>query len=312
MKLPLVAKGCLVIGLGLNILLLSTSSLNKWVKLMRPESLSFYVATNSSDTRNAIAMQESIQLDEISQRNPSRFLIEGETESGPRHYSAWNASEMKALNHSISIIVDLTGEFGNHLHHIAHGRVIQTVLWQDHGIASHLVLRRHSNDEKYLRTQRQLKKCFPNLRSLDFHGAQSSAIPSQKTLETIQSKLLGNDQAQALILNGGSTLTGSKEVLQTLVDLLQAQRGQKMAINVTDANELLPKMRGISFPFVRTGSMVNRDMMDKFYDDSRDFFQFDEEACCTTADLPDPEVAVFVSLINILRLEVELDCVLGG
>ena len=39
----------------------------------------------------------------------------------------------------------------------------------------------------------------------------------------------------------------------------------------------------------------NREFLDKFYDDFRDFFKFDDEACCATAELPEPDVAVFVS-----------------
>ena len=94
-------------------------------------------------------------------------------------FDHWDTSEMSSgTRQNISVVVELTGELGNHLHHIASGRSIQTMLWKYHQIPSHLIFRRHSNEEKYKRTQRQLTKCFPHLRNMEIHGPRGSSLPS--------------------------------------------------------------------------------------------------------------------------------------
>ena len=158
---------------------------------------------------------------------------------------------------------------------------------QDHDIVSHLVLRRSSSDEKYQRTQRQLKKCFPNLRHLKFHDPKSTTITSQKTLDRIQSTILGQEQAQTLLLNGGVSLENTQESVQALANLVHNSTIVRHR-NETEA------IRGTSFPFVRTSAMINREMMDVFYDVLRAYFEFDETACCSLDDLPDPNISVFV------------------
>jgi hypothetical protein len=54
----------------------------------------------------------------------------------------------KHNNMTISILVELTGELGNHLHHLAHGRAIQRLAMSEYGISTRLVLHRSSNAEK--------------------------------------------------------------------------------------------------------------------------------------------------------------------
>eukprot|EP00934_Nitzschia_sp_Nitz4_P008706 Nitzschia sp. Nitz4//scaffold36_size144017//111892//113219//NITZ4_003110-RA/size144017-processed-gene-0.89-mRNA-1//-1//CDS//3329549528//8696//frame0 len=185
----------------------------------------------------------------------------------------------------VSIIVDLTGEFGNHLHHIAHGRAIQSMLHQEHGIQSELIFRRHSNDAKYPRAQRQLKQCFPNLRDIKIHDSQSSSIPSQKSLDRMQQTILGDSKSKRLFLNSGSTLEDTRLAIQELVQARQDIDTRSLAGGVNQTH-------GISLPFIHTSNMINREFMDMFYDEYREFFEFDEEACCGVAQ-PDKDEIVF-------------------
>lgn len=322
MKIRSIATTCCAVGVALNTMLVLKSPLGGWIELLAPAA-SFVPSESSPNVNNVTATTSVgdeflVSSRKLGERNK---VGESSSRSAPRlHYGPWDASVTKTSveeenssllpsTRNISILVELTGELGNQLNYIAHGRAIQTMLWQDHGVASHLVLRRNSNEEKYQRTQRQIKRCFPNLRSLNFHGPGSSSITSQKTLDRIQSTFLGPDQSKSLFMNVGSSFDTTQKSIHNLVDLLEKREGglfldAATAVgSVGSANssstithsDLLSKQHGVSFPFLRTHSMINREFMDKFYDDFRDFFQFDDEACCATADLPDPDVAVFVS-----------------
>ncbi len=269
MTIRAMAKTCLAIFGGFNIVFLLTSPLNRWIENLTP----FMTSSSGSIDNNTVAGLFSY-LQERNQENNSQY---------------WDHTETEAFsNNNISIIVELSGELGNHLNHIAHGRILQIMLLRDYNIVTHLVLRRNSNDEKYRRTQRQLTKCFTKLRQLEFHQPQSSALTSQKTLDRIQATLLGKDLADALHLYGGTSINMTQQSIQVLASQVKKQHVFAMR------NETMAA-KGVSFPFLRTNAMINRDMMDKFYDELREFFDFDEEACCAMEDLPDPNVTVFVS-----------------
>jgi hypothetical protein len=315
MKIRSIAQACVLVAVAVNSVLVCMSSLLKWIELLVPVQTSAFAAKPLNNNMGSVFASFSTDAGLQPSRVPGeRNGAEASSRSSLAHYSPWDASDMKASpsTRNVSILVELTGEFGNHLNHVAHGRAIQTMLWQDHGIASHLVLRRNSNEEKYQRTQRQLKRCFPNLAALDFHGPKSSSITSQKTLDRIQSTLLGQDQSNSLFMDGGSSFATTQTSVQDVVAFLKKREGDLFVHSATSSansgvssgsssnSERLSTEHGVSFPFLSTHAMINREFMDRFYDDFRSFFQFDEEACCATGELPDPDVAVFVSHIEFI------------
>jgi hypothetical protein len=209
------------------------------------------------------------------------------TNSSTNNNDVSNNNNGTIISISIPIIVDLTGELGNQLHHLAHGRAIQSMLWQQYGgIASHIIPRRVSNGDKYMKTQRQLKQCFPNLRPLTFYGPGTSTAPKQTELDRAQQAWLGTEAAAPLVLHRGS---GYNETLQGLDALMEILRDDN---TVLQATKPILSSSIISLPFLHTKSMTNRDFMDRMYDDYRDYFRFDDEACCAD-DLPDPNESVF-------------------
>ena len=198
---------------------------------------------------------------------------------------------------NISIVVELTGELGNHLHHIAHGRAIQTTLWNDHRIPSHLIFRRPSSDKKYRKTHEQLRTCFRHLRHMEIQDPKTSSFPSQKTLDNLQRAIFGDERAEMLTIQRGSGYSHIKAAVGMLLHLLETERDWKNATVV----EILSQMPAeVSLPFLQADAMINRQTMDRFYDDFRGFFNFDEEVCCAGEDIPNPGLAVFVS-VSILR-----------
>lgn len=229
-------------------------------------------------------------------------MINSQAPTLPGHYGYWDASQMTRnassmnIDEPLPIIVELTGEFGNQLNHIAHGRALQTILWTQHQIPTKLYLNRHTDEDRYLRTQRQLKKCFKNLREIDFHGPKSTTLPSPKTLERIQRSWLVSNRSSALLIDRGSSYEKSLRTVDQVASILLAKEND--AVRESKSNFTAPSAQilgDFSLPFIRTNSMINKDFMDRFYEDFRGFFEFDEEACCLGTEAPAPDEAVFVS-----------------
>jgi len=268
MKKNSLGKGCILVAIGINIIL-----------LLAPTSLSF----------GAFSSTPVASTEAVTNVTSSPF------------YSYWEHSLVedgsREAGKNISIVVELSGEFGNHLHHIAHGRAIQTMLWNDHRIPSHLIFRRHSSDEKYRKTHEQLRTCFGHLRCMEIHGPKASSYPSQQTLDNLQRAIFGDERAGVLTIQRGSGYSSIQAAVGTLLHLLETERDWKNATVI----DILSKMpTEVSLPFLRTDAMINRETMDRFYDDFRGFFDFDEEICCGGEEITNPGLAVFVS-VSILR-----------
>lgn len=278
----LIARLCFFVGLGLNAMFLTSSD---WMKCLI-STVDWSNQVNST----SLLLEDGIHHSHSAVETNQLISLYKKTQSADGGLG--NTTSIKG---NFTIFVDLTGEFGNQLNHIAHGRVIQNILWNEHQIPTTMVLRRYSNEEKYKRTQRQLTRCFKNLRNLEFHGPQSTSITSQKTLDRIQEEWLGTQRSQNLLLPRGASLQDTQGSVEELVSILKGDEGAQLLTNLHNyTSSLTTALVGdTSFPFIHTNAMINREMMDKFYDDFRDFFEFDEDACCITEDLPHKNTAVF-------------------
>jgi hypothetical protein len=255
-------------------------------------SLLFSVALNTSIASTSTTRQVQVRAVTESSFNRTLSLRGNDPANAQEAPSTTTTSTSVSDTNNVSnvtiipIVVDLTGELGNQLHHLAHGRAIQSMLLQQYGIASRIIPRRVSNGDKYMKTQRELKQCFPNLRKLNFYGPGTA--PKQKELDRAQQAWLGEEAASRLVLHRGSGYNTTLQGLDALIEILRDDKYQ-----ATKPNVLSPPISStsISLPFLHTESMSNRDFMDRMYDDYRDYFRFDDEACC--ADLPAPTESVF-------------------
>ena len=186
----------------------------------------------------------------------------------------------------VSLVIMLSGEFGNHLHHLAQGHAIRQIALRDYGIATELALRYPPRGSKYPVAKQNLHRCFPNLRSWSYEPVGPAFYQHQKLQ---QEWLAGMDQLESsslLTLRAG--LDEIHESLRFLQTLLKSQNSTNLPIRQQESN--------ISLPFLYDANMVNRQFMDLFYDDFRDFFYFNNTACCKT--FPYPEESVFVSHLS--------------
>jgi hypothetical protein len=184
------------------------------------------------------------------------------------------------LNRSISIVVQLSGEMGNHLQKIAFGRAIQNILQDRYGLDSHLVLQHQQRGGKWVSAMQDVTQCFPNLRDYDFELGNS--VEFTKRLQQ-QQEWLGNDNASKLIL---PNLVSSASVDDGLAYLVSLQRK-----NITSSISNVGSNANISLPFVYAQSFVDFEYIERYNSDLRALFWFDEAACCQ--EVPHPDESVF-------------------
>ncbi len=183
---------------------------------------------------------------------------------------------------NISIVVQLSGELGNHLSKLAFGYAIQRRLWDHYAIPSHLVLQ-HQSSRKWIQARQDVQKCFPQFRSMDF--TQGNTLEFQERLSE-QQKWLGNENSSKLVL---SNLIHSHEVEEKLI-FLKSLLEQSSPITKNHGST-----NNISLPFLYAQSFASWEYIDTYYHGLKRLFAFDDDACCR--ELPKPEEYVFVSTL---------------
>ena len=79
----------------------------------------------------------------------------------------------------MTILVQLSGEFGNHLSKLAYGRALQLWLQEEYGVSDSQLVLRHQGGRyayKWEKTQADLKRCFPWTQSLNFSQGNDDPI----------------------------------------------------------------------------------------------------------------------------------------
>jgi hypothetical protein len=181
-----------------------------------------------------------------------------------------------------TIVVQLSGEMGNNLHKIAFARGLQ-IQAMERGVLTNMILRHMDGDDsKWKRARSFISRCFPNLSHLDFEAGNSVRY---KDL-ILQQKILFAGSASGLKLNGKS----DDEVARVL-DHLRMLVMMNVTIPFDETAGVLHHDAGIYLPFLIADIMVDHEYLDRFRDDFRNFFTFDDERCC--AAVPDPDESVF-------------------
>jgi len=199
----------------------------------------------------------------------------------------FDTMHMYCAHFSFNLITSaqLSGEMGNNLGKIAHGYGLAWWLQQDYGNANSVLLR-HQENPKWVRGRDALQKCFPNSRAWDFRAANTLEFLSQKEG---QKKWLGEQFGEA---PGGKTRGEIDKYLQEFLAL----KGHEKARPADGQSN------NISLPFLYANKFVQLSaFMDRFYDDYRKLFQFDNISCCNL--MPEPDESVFVSHLNITKLK---------
>jgi hypothetical protein len=192
----------------------------------------------------------------------------------------------------ISIVVQLSGEMGNNLHKIAFGRALQNLLKERYQIMdTQLVFRRQERGGKWVFPKRDIQQCFPNLRHYDFELGNSDEFNERRRQ---QANWLGHDAAfQLLELQNGISASDIDKGLEYLHHLIDTKNPMDGDPSSTMMMEPSPPDANISLPFIYSQAFVDYSLIDRFYNDFRELFTFDELACCNL--VPDADESVFVS-----------------
>ena len=211
------------------------------------------------------------------------------------HHSKQQAQQNQHYHHpvvNISIVVQLSGELGNHLSKVAFGYAIQCLLKESYGITSHLVLQHQERGSKWEIARHDLQQCFPFFRNLDFAVANT---PEFYKLQSRQQQT-PNFDSKAFVFPISISMNETIQRLDTIAYILKSTTiNHHENINRTDAtisNITLDNSGNISFPFIHVNEFIGFHLLDRYYNQLQNLFVFDRYACC--AELPYEDEAVFV------------------
>jgi hypothetical protein len=191
-----------------------------------------------------------------------------------------------------TIVVMLMGQFGNYISGIAHAKGLQAALLKEYGVHANLALFHDRNPRVWKRVRRELQACFPNLRPFDFEKAngpeyQERARQQNKWLSTQQRRRLGSINEA---INPPYALVGVINETRVMAGL---RSYHELLNDPTGPN--IPADAELRVPYLLSNTLSSNFAVDKFYNEIRDFFRFDDgDSRC--AQVPDPEESVFVSI----------------
>lgn len=187
-----------------------------------------------------------------------------------------------------TIIVQLSGEMANNLHHIAHGVGLQLLAKEEFDIDCNIVLRHsegpnnRSPKPKWKSARDNIQACFPTLAQWKFSEGNNKDFTYKHAL---QQAWLGGRMDHLL------GLINSK-------DLSTVRRGLEFFSNeiLTDAQRPVPEdehpdASRIRVPFLYSETLDAFPIIDLYYDQIRNLMQFNDSACC--GEVPNVQDSVF-------------------
>jgi hypothetical protein len=179
-----------------------------------------------------------------------------------------------------TILVQLGGELANQLGYIARASGLVWWLERKYGVNANVVLRRQEDTTtKWIRARTDVTRCFPYLRDLNFEAGYTDEITQE--ISFLKEPGLQSNSTSARLIKA----TKEKEIDESLQSFLKLY-----AQNHTN----MGKRNGfVNKPILVSKLMTSKDLIvDKYYEDIRRIYQFDESCCI---DVPDTDESVFVS-----------------
>lgn len=174
------------------------------------------------------------------------------------------------LTKTATIVIELSGELGNNLHHIAHGIGLQYWANDRYGIKTNLVLRHTGPSHKWKSARDDIRGCFPKLADWKFNRGNLNDFTQRQRL---QQEWLGkgrHDQLMGLI--NSANASDVEKGLGFLAHEILTDPNRPL---VVDEDE-----DPIRIPFLFSQSLDVFPMIDKYYSVIRDMFHFNDTACC--------------------------------
>jgi hypothetical protein len=251
--------------------------------------------------------------DEARQEDPNS-LEDGQTQPAPPPPTP----PMPPQPPPATIVCQLSGEMGNNLGKYAHCHVVAQLLLRRYHMRTTIVLR-HQDHGKWVKGARDLQRCVPFFRSMDFAGANSREFDSTREMQVA---MLGRNASEVL-LSRLETSTDRlapgelDEALRMFADLVEASRRGDPPFRKSGTAAEIQRSNGTSetirVPFLHVAWMSSIDAyVDEFVGDFRELFAFDtaslssngtvaggDIACCGV--LPYEDETVFVRCLLLRR-----------
>jgi len=185
----------------------------------------------------------------------------------------------KVLDRKATILVQLSGEMANNLHHIAHGIGLQLMAKEEFNIDCNVVLR-HQEAPKWKSARDKIQQCFPNLTGWDFAEGNNKKIFQERW--NLQSSWLQEraDELQGLI--NSQDLSEIRKGLQILSEQI---------LTDPDRPWVDEGRSSIRIPFLFSETLDVFPMIDRYFDPISDLFVFNDTTCCR--QIPKSEDIVF-------------------
>jgi hypothetical protein len=192
----------------------------------------------------------------------------------------------------VTIVCGLSGEMCNNLGKI--GKCLSLKWWlesgdfynssQKLGYSARVALR-HQEANKWVRGRNDLNRCFPNTRQYDFSEANN---PEFEEIWKMQHELYGGDAVVGANPPFHDINSYVQQQIKAGLQTFVATASQHHALIYNNASK-----RNVSMPFLYSREFLGIDpLADRFYEENKEFFRFDESCCKIKAD-PDENVFHF-------------------
>jgi hypothetical protein len=235
--------------------------------------------SNNNTTPAAVPPQQQQQLP-----SPQVLLLSSSSSSSVEN----NKNNMTITTPVVlvDIVVQMSGELGNHLSKLASGVGIAIALRDTYGIPSNLRLRHQDGGtQKWRDAVSHLQSCFPFARDLNFSEAQAAVATSSS------SRYDGvNSDNETMIRTAILNIANDAALIHSTNNNNTNYNNNESSSSVSSA--LAPP---INISVYSNHLSVLDAYMDRYYDVYRDYFRMDDESCCNDGIIqrPAPDEIVF-------------------
>jgi hypothetical protein len=272
-------------------------SFPRYLDLQFDQRPSYYQNNNVSSSNNNNNNSSNYIIHYVQQPNNVSLIklssennVHNTISTNHRNTSGNNAQNYGGNNDSVTLMIGLSGEFGNHLDKMIRGWGIARLAKEEYNITSHIILKQQTLRgstrpmAKSHVSQQYLQRCFQHLKNEDFELGN-------KILQNYKGTL---DEPKTI------TFDGSIETIREKLSNL------KNYLNTSNIHNMLSRTQNdsqdLNFPNLPPTFVVSNDFegdpfVDQYYDEIRQLFVFNNSVCCT--EFPDPDESVFVSSVLI-------------
>ncbi len=190
----------------------------------------------------------------------------------------------KKLAPRATIVVQLSGEMANNLHHIAHGLGLQLLAKEEFDIDCNIIVRHFEGANnrapkpKWKSARDNIQRCFPNLSHWKFNEGNTKDFLQKQKLQ--QTWLGGRVDHLFGLINSGN--------------ISKVQQGVEFFSNnilIDPDRPWTEEDSPIRLPYLYSETLDAFPMIDRYYDQIRDLMQFNDSLCCI--QVPGADDSVF-------------------